>query len=49
MGATGAPHANALTESVMATIERERVHRHRFETRDEARPAVFRYIEGFYG
>lgn len=45
---TGAPHDNAVTESVMATIKRECVHRHRFKTRDEVRLAVFTYVEGFY-
>ena len=48
MGETGVPHDNAVTESVMATIKKECVHRHRFKTRDEARYAIFRYIEGFY-
>ncbi|MFA5862983.1 MAG: IS3 family transposase [Candidatus Thermoplasmatota archaeon] len=48
MGETGMPHDNAVTESVMATIKKECVHRHRFKTRDEARFALFRYIEGFY-
>lgn len=32
----------------MATIKTELVHRSRFKTKDEARLAVFRYIEGFY-
>ena len=32
----------------MATIKTELVHRQRFKSRDEARLAVFRYIEGFY-
>ena len=48
MGETGMPHDNAVTESVMATIKKECVYRHRFKTRDEARFAIFRYIEGFY-
>jgi putative transposase len=48
MGETGVPHDNAVTESVMATIKKECVYRHRFKTRDEARFAIFRYIEGFY-
>ena len=48
MGETGVPHDNAVTESVMATVKKECVHRHRFKTRDEARFAIFRYIEGFY-
>jgi putative transposase len=48
MGATGVPHDNPVTESVMATIKKDCVHRHRFKTRDEARFAIFDYIEGFY-
>jgi putative transposase len=48
MGATGVPHDNAVTESVMATVKKECVHRHRFKTKDEARFAIFRYIEVFY-
>jgi putative transposase len=48
MGETGIPHDNAVTESVMATIKKECVHRNRFKTRDAARFAIFRYIEGFY-
>lgn len=48
MGAPGVPHDNAVTESVMATVKKECVHRHRFKTKDEARSAIFRYIEVFY-
>lgn len=48
MGETGVPHDNAVTESVMATIKKECVHRHTFKTRDQARFEVFGYIEGFY-
>ena len=48
MGSVGAPGDNAVTESVMATIKKECVHRHTFKTRDSARFAIFRYIEGFY-
>jgi len=33
---------------MMATIKTELVHRRRFKTQDEARLALFRYIEGFY-
>jgi putative transposase len=32
----------------MATIKTELIRRHRFKTRDEARLAVFMYIESFY-
>jgi putative transposase len=48
MGSRADVYDNAVTESVMATIKTELVHRHRFKTRDEARLAVFRFIEGFY-
>ena len=48
MGSRGDAYDNAAAESFMATIKTELVHRQRFKTRDEARLAVFRYIEGFY-
>jgi len=48
MGSKGDPYDNAAAESFMATLKTELVHRSRFKTRDEARLAVFRYIEGFY-
>jgi putative transposase len=48
MGSRGDAYDNAAAESVMSTIKAELVHRNRFKTKDEARLAVFRYIEGFY-
>ncbi|MHB0915309.1 MAG: IS3 family transposase [Thermoleophilia bacterium] len=48
MGSRGDAYDNAAAESFMATIKTELVHRNRFKTKDEARLAVFRYIEGFY-
>ena len=48
MGSRGDAYDNAAAESFMATIKTELIHRHRFKTKDEARLAVFRYIEGFY-
>lgn len=48
MGSKGDPFDNAAAESFMATLKTELIHRSRFKTRDEARLAVFRYIEGFY-
>jgi len=48
MGSRGDAYDNAAAESVMATIKTELVHRNRFKTKDEARLAVFSYIEGFY-
>jgi transposase InsO family protein len=48
MGSRGDAYDNAEAESVMSTIKNELVNRHRFKTRDDARFAIFRYIEGFY-
>ena len=48
MGSRGDAYDNAAAESFMATIKTELVHRSRFKTKDEARLAIFRYIEGFY-
>lgn len=48
MGSRGDAYDNAAAESMMATIKTELVHRRRFKTQDEARLALFRYIEGFY-
>lgn len=48
MGSRGDPYDNAAAKSFIATLKTELIHRHRFKTRDEARLAVFRYIEGFY-
>jgi len=39
---------NAAMESFVHSLESERVHRHRYRTRDEARQTVFQYIEAFY-
>lgn len=39
---------NAVCESFFATLKTEMVHQQRFETRAEARTAVFEYIEVFY-
>lgn len=39
---------NAPTESFFATLKRECVYRHRFATRQEARTALFKYIEVWY-
>jgi putative transposase len=48
MGSKGDPFDNAAAESFFATIKTELIYRNTFKTRDEARLAVFRYIEGFY-
>ncbi len=39
---------NAPMESFFASLKTEHVHQVRFRTRDEARAAVFEYIEIFY-
>jgi putative transposase len=48
MGRRGDAYDNAPVESVISTIKNELVHRSRFATRDQARLAVFDYIETFY-
>ncbi len=48
MGSVGDAFDNAPTESFMATIKKELVHRMTFRTKDQARLEVFSYIECFY-
>ena len=48
MGRRGDAFDNALAESFFATLETELLDRHSFRTRDQARLALFTYIEGFY-
>lgn len=48
MGSTGDCFDNAMAESFFATLECELVDRSRWQTRADARTAVFEYIEGFY-
>jgi putative transposase len=48
MGRRGSALDNAACESVMATFKSELVHRRSFQTRDQAREHVFRWIEGWY-
>jgi len=48
MGSVGDCYDNALVESFFATLECELLWRHPFATREEARIAVFSFIEGFY-
>ena len=47
-GRRGDAFDNALAESFFATLETELIDRHTFKTRDQARLAVFEYLEGFY-
>ncbi len=39
---------NAPMESFFASLKKEHVHRARFRTREEAKAAVFDYVEIFY-
>ena len=39
---------NAATQSVFSTLMTERTHRTIYQTREEAKADVFRYIEQFY-
>jgi putative transposase len=48
MGSKGDPWDNAAAESCISTIKNELVKRRTFTTRDQARLAVFQYIESFY-
>jgi putative transposase len=48
MGSKGDPWDNACAESCISTIKNELVRRRTFVTRDQARLALFRYIESFY-
>jgi len=48
MGRRGDAFDNAVGESFFATVETELLERHTFRTRDQARLALFRWIESFY-
>ncbi len=48
MGSVGDAYDNAMCESFFATLECELLARSRFKNRDEARTAIFAFIEGFY-
>ena len=48
MGSKGDPFDNAMCESCVSTLKEELIKRRTWKTRDEARLAVFRYIETFY-
>jgi putative transposase len=48
MGSVGDAYDNAVAESFFGTLECELLDRYSFRTPDEARRAVFRYIEGWY-
>jgi putative transposase len=48
MGTVGDCYDNAMAESFFATLECELIDRSAFRNRNEARMAVFDFIEGFY-
>lgn len=48
MGRVGSALDNAISESFVASLKTELLHRHRFLGREAARTATFDYIEGFY-
>lgn len=48
MSRKGNCYDNAVAESFFSTLKNELVHHVRFETRAEARLAIFEYIETFY-
>lgn len=48
MGATGSAYDNAVAESFFKTLKVELIYRRPWETKAEARTAVFEYIEAFY-
>jgi putative transposase len=48
MGRRGDAFDNAVAESFFATLETELLDRHTFRTRDQARLALFHWIEAFY-
>jgi transposase InsO family protein len=45
---TGNCYENAVTESFFGTLKTELVYHERYETRDEVRKNIFKYIEIFY-
>ena len=48
MSRKGNCYDNATMEAFWRTLKNEQVHRTRFVSRDQARPALFDYIEVFY-
>lgn len=48
MGSRGDAYDNAQAESFMATLKTELIDRRSWPTRDDARRAIFDYIEGWY-
>ena len=48
VGSAGDAYDNAMAESFFATLETELLDRRHFQTRSEARLAIFEFIEGWY-
>ena len=48
MSAKGSPHDNAVAESFFSNLKNELVHHVVFDSREQARAAIFDYIEVFY-
>jgi putative transposase len=48
MGSRGDALDNAACESLISTLKVEWIERHRYQSRDQARLSIFRYIETFY-
>ena len=48
MGSRGDAYDNAACESCISTLKVEWIKRHRYESRDQARLSIFKYIEMFY-
>jgi Integrase core domain len=48
MGSVGDCYDNAVCETFHASLKKERLYRHSWPTRAQARVAVFQYIEGWY-
>jgi putative transposase len=48
MGSVADPYDNAMAESFVATLKRELLDRRSWPTREEARTAIFEFVEVFY-
>ena len=48
MGAISSPWDNAAMESLMGLVKAECAHARTFESRDQAAPEIFEYMECFY-
>src|SRR5687768_8366552 len=48
MGSVADAYDNSMAESFVSTLKRELIHRHSWPSRQTARTAIFKYVEGFY-